>query len=292
MSYPPATLASLAKQLTLRFAQAGLEEPSREARRLLAAATDGQPADLIARPETMVSSADVARVEAWAARRAAQEPLSRILGERAFYGRTFRISPATLDPRPETETLVDAVLDYARAEQFADRPLRLIDVGTGSGCLILTLLAELPNATGVGTDVSAAALVIARDNAERFGLHDRVALRETRSLDGCSETFDVLVSNPPYIPSREIAGLEPSVRDHDPRLALDGGEDGLSVYREIAPRLPTVVPRGFAAFEVGVGQADDVAALLLASTAADRTMVRVHKDLAGHTRCVAVMTRS
>src|SRR5262249_30434047 len=162
--------------------------------------------------------------------------------------------PDTLDPRPETETLVELVLDIVRDEGWGARPLRLLDIGTGTGCILLTLLAELATAEGLGTDVSTAALDVARGNAARLGLEGRVAWQHARGLDGIAGPFDLIVSNPPYIPSAEIGTLEPEVARFDPRLALDGGGDGLDVYRDIVASAPAVTASdGWCVVEIGAG---------------------------------------
>ena len=186
-------------------------------------------------------------------RRLAHEPLSRIRGERDFYGRAFAITPAVLDPRPETETLIDLVLQWADETGGRDRPLDIIDIGTGSGAILITLLAELPRATGLGTDVSPDALQVASSNAVRNAVAGRARFELAHALDGIDGPFDILVSNPPYIPSADVLTLEAAVRDYDPALALDGGPDGLRIYRQIAARAGAVVPSGLIALEVGAG---------------------------------------
>ena len=259
---------------------------------LVARALGIRSEDLVRGPEQRLSDADAEALSGWVARREAREPLGRIAGEREFYGRTFRLSAETLEPRPDSETLIDTTLALARGDPKLSGPLRIIDIGTGTGCLLLTLLAELPNATGVGTDVSAGALEVAVENSERLGLAGRAAWRQARGLAMVDETFDIMVSNPPYIPSAEIAGLPPEVRWFDPRTALDGGEDGLELYREIAGAWACVVPEGLVVLEVGAGMADDVVRLF--AEGPHRAMVEkitLKRDLAGHLRCVAVQTR-
>jgi release factor glutamine methyltransferase len=272
---------------------AGFEDPHREARRLVATALEDDAIASLARDEVVLNAQQLRRIRAALARRLKREPLSRIAGHRDFYGRSFTVTPATLDPRPESETIIDAVKEIAVEESWQTRPLQVLDVGTGSGCLLLTLLAEFPRAQGLGTDISAEALAIAEDNARRLGLAARARFGERRSLTGLHEVFDLVVSNPPYIASGEIAGLAPEVRDWDPRAALDGGEDGLEVYRELAPHLSLVVPRGWAFFEVGAGQADAVCEILVRLHFGLRPPhMRQWKDLGGHTRCVAMKTHS
>jgi release factor glutamine methyltransferase len=251
------------------------------------------PAELLARPERPLSMEEAERLGRYLDRRCRREPVSRILGKRDFYGRCFALSPATLDPRPDSETLVEAVLDLVRGEGRATAPLRLLDVGTGSGCLLLTLLCELPRATGVGTDIDQAALDVARANAVGLGVADRASWVVADALDGVAGDFDILIANPPYVRSGEIAGLEPEVRDFDPIAALDGGADGLEFYRRIAARVPTAVPDGWIVLEVGHDQADAVGVLLLSNLdATSRGSLRFYRDVTGHRRCVAVRTQS
>lgn len=279
--------------LTRELADAGIDDgPARDARLLLMAALGFSGTDLLREPERRISENEALKLGNFARRRAAREPVSRILGERGFYGRTFHIAPATLDPRPCTETVIDATLEVVEREGWRNHPIRILDIGTGSGALLVTLLAELPLATGVGTDISDDALAGARGNAERLGVTSRATFLNRRTLDGIDETFDLLVSNPPYIPTGDIAGLEPEVRDFDPLGALDGGADGLDFYRALAEGLHRQVPNGWALFEVGAGQADDVAALLqrAAGGTAATAEIKRWKDLGQHTRCVAVRT--
>jgi len=272
---------------------AGLEGALRDARLLLLEALSMSAVDLLRDPERRLTADEAARLSGFALRRLAREPVSRILGTRGFYGRTFHITPATLDPRPCTETLIEAVLDLADVEGWRDRPIRIVDIGTGSGALLVTLLAELPLATGVGTDISDDALAAARGNAERLGVTERATFLNRRTLDGLDGSFHFLVSNPPYIPTADIASLEPEVRDFDPSAALDGGADGLDLYRELAAGVRRIVPAGWALLEVGAGQADDVTGLLGAalSNSGGPPETRLWTDLGQHTRCVAVRTQ-
>jgi release factor glutamine methyltransferase len=215
--------------------------------------------------------------------------VSRILGTRGFYGRDFEITPDVLDPRPETETLIDVMLDIVAEEGWHDRPVRICDIGTGSGAIIVTLLAELPGAHGVATDISAAALLVAHKNAHRHGVNHRLGLIHGRTLQGVTGPFDLVVSNPPYIPGAEIARLDPGVRAYDPVMALDGGPDGLAVYREIASEIRRFQPPPWLVLEVGAGQATDVAALFASKNPDSIPIsIRYRKDLGGHTRCVAL----
>src|SRR5437870_6345664 len=210
------TLAAALRQATADLRRAGVENAGDDARRLLAAVLSLSAAQILARPERPLSPDEARTVSRCVARRAAREPVSRILGDRDFYGRSFAISPATLDPRADSETLIAATLELAASEGWLARPLRLLDVGTGSGCLLLTLLAELPDAAGVGTDTSIAALDVARANAQRLGVADRAQWLAADALEAIRGKFDILISNPPYIPTHEMAGLDPEVRCYDP----------------------------------------------------------------------------
>ena len=274
------------------LAEAGVEDAGREARLLVAAAAGVDTAQIISHPEQQLSGDTQTKLQSMLARRCAREPLSRILGGREFYGRRFVLSPATLDPRPDSETLIEAALDIAEREGWRDRPIRILDIGTGTGCLLLTLLAELPLATGLGTDISAAALQTATLNAASLDVTARTTFVLADMLDGVDGPFDLIVSNPPYIASADIAGLSPEVRKYDPHAALDGGADGLDFYRRIATGLERVL-RGWAILEVGAGQADAVALLLQQTfVKTRRAEVTRHSDLGGHTRCVAVRLQS
>ncbi len=264
---------------------AGIEAPAREARLLLGHAAQLTPTIMIGFPERNVTPEAAESYRALIARRVAREPVSHLLGVREFWSRPFRVTSDVLDPRPDTETLIEAVLDELHDRR---RPYRLLDFGTGSGCIILTLLAELPAATGWAVDVSAAALDVAGQNAERFGFAGRMAWREgawdAALLPDDPQSFDIIVSNPPYIPKAEIETLAPEVRHHEPRLALDGGADGLDAYRALAPVVARLLaPDGLAAFEIGMGQGESVRALM---EKAGLKAAGSAADLAGRERCL------
>lgn len=272
---------------------AGIDGGMRDARLLLLEALGISAEDLVRAPERRLTDEEGRRLSDFARRRLAREPVSRILGTRGFYGRTFRITPATLDPRPCTETVIEAALELADGEGWRDKPIRILDVGTGSGALLVTLLAELPLATGVATDISDGALAMARENAERLGVASRATFLNRRTLDDVDERFHLLVSNPPYIPTGDIASLAPEVRDFDPPSALDGGADGLDLYRALGDGFGAVVlPAGWMVVEVGAGQAADVEAIFRRSAVvAAPSDIRFWTDLGQHTRCVAVRTQ-
>lgn len=256
----PVTVSGKQAELRARLAAAGAPTPDLDARLLVLQATGLSHEALIAEPGRLLDPRQAQHLESLARRRLAREPVSRIAGEREFYGRPFLIGPATLDPRPETETVVDCALRHIRARR--DDTLRILDLGTGSGALLVSLLAELPQACGIGTDLSEEALLVAIENAGRLGVAERASFVWTSWTTAIGGQFDVVVSNPPYIPTRMIAGLEAEVREYDPHLALDGGDDGLGAYRSIAEGArPLVAPGGMIAVEIGGGQAEVVAAI-------------------------------
>jgi release factor glutamine methyltransferase len=271
---------------------AGIDSAGLDVRRLLAAALDLREAQLLARPECDVCSERAQRFAAFIERRRRREPVSRIIGAREFYGRSFAVSPATLDPRPESETLIETTLELVRQEGWTSAPLRILDVGTGTGCLILTLLSELRQATGLGTDLSEAALGVARNNAAGLGLTERVRWRATDLLENVDEQFHILVSNPPYLTTAELAAAEPEVRRFDPPLALDGGVDGLAIFRRLSKGIGKVVRSGWIVLEVGHDQADRVAEIMQPVAGGRLEELRFTRDVAGRRRCVAVRTRN
>lgn len=261
---------------------AGIAEPRREARLLAAGALGLSLADLILREDQPIGP-QAKRLEDWLARRLAHEPLSRIAGTREFFGLALALNAATLDPRSDTETLVEAVLEGAGRGYLGAAP-HILDLGTGTGAILLALLSVLPDATGLGIDIAPEAVEAAAGNARRLGLADRARFCVGDLFHGLSGTFSVIVSNPPYIPSGEIPLLDPEVRLHDPRRALDGGPDGLALYRRIAHEAPRFLQSGgLLAVEVGQGQAREVAALFAASGLDDGP---IRRDLAGIERVV------
>lgn len=275
---PPEPAQALLRWAVEQLSAAGCETPALDARLLLQSAAGLTREDLILDPGREVAAAAAATYRRHVLRRTAREPVSRILGEREFYGRRFRVTPAVLDPRADTETLVDAAL------QVMPRDARLLDLGTGSGAIIATLLAERGDASGLATDLSAAALQVARVNAEALGVAARIAFAQGHWFDPVEGRFDLVLSNPPYIPAGEIAGLSPDVRDFDPHTALAGGADGLDPYRAIAAGvLAHLEPQGHVLVEIGAGQADDVETIFLA---AGMTLRQRYADLGGHVRCL------
>ena len=259
-----------------------MESPTIDARLLLEAAAPVSRADIITDPHRVLDAEAEARFAAFVERRARREPVSLILGRKGFWTLMLGVAPGVLTPRPETETILDVVLPRFAA----DAAFSLLDLGVGSGAIALSILAERPRAKGLGVDVSEDALAVARDNAAQLGLAPRLALLRGDWTAGLEpESFDLVVSNPPYVATAEIGTLAPEVREHDPRLALDGGPDGLDAYRRLAPEILRVLkPGGLFAVEIGAGQAAAVSALFAAAGAAD---LATHKDLAGRDRVVA-----
>ncbi|HUF86986.1 MAG TPA: peptide chain release factor N(5)-glutamine methyltransferase [Thermohalobaculum sp.] len=271
--------AELIARAAARLGAAGVPEPGRDARLLYrwAARIDGP--GLAATLRDPARPHEIARFEHAVAARAGRAPLSHIVGGRLFWGRRFRVTPDVLDPRPETETLIAHALEGPPAR-------RILDLGTGSGCILLTLLAEWPEAAGLGVDISAAALAVARQNARALGLAGRAGFRQGDWCGGLAEPFDLVVANPPYVSEAELAALEPEVREHEPRLALAGGPDGLDAVRRIAAGVgPLLSPGGRLMLEIGSGQGPAAAAIL---AAAGLACARIVADLDGRDRVAAV----
>ena len=270
------TVSELLDEAAALLSAAGLPEPRRRARRLLAESLGLSPADLLARSERPLAARDIERSRTMLKRMAAGEPISRILGRREFWGLEFALSAATLDPRPETETLVEAVRYRL---QGRGEGCRFLDLGTGTGCLLLALLSEFPRAFGVGIDIVEGAVATARGNARALGLVDRALFCVgdwTRAVKG---RFAAIVANPPYVATASLSDLPREVARYDPRRALDGGADGVAAYRALAVDLPALLaPAGIFACEIGLGQSPAVAAILGAS---GLTIEAVLRDLAG-----------
>lgn len=274
------------RSLTARFKAGRVDSPELDARILVGAVLGLDLTGVIAAAERLLTSDESARLEDFARRRLVGEPVARLLGAREFWGLPLQLSAATLVPRPDTETAVELALEMLRAVPHSGRAQRIADLGTGSGAILLALLSELPDACGIGTDISEAALRAARTNAICLGLDRRAAFVVCSYAAALSGTFDLIVSNPPYIRSAEIAGLGSEVRDHDPRVALDGGTDGLDAYRALIPQSAALLAQhGVLVVEVGHDQSADIAGLM---TAAGLTLDRPPKaDLAGIQRAVA-----
>ncbi len=252
------TLAEALRAAVPNLAEAGVQDPARDARLLLAHAVGIGADRMTLHLGDVLGPEAAARFATAIEARCLRQPVSQIIGERQFWGRGFRVTPDVLDPRPDTETLVEVALQT----RFG----RVLDLGTGSGAILLTLLAERSGATGIGSDLSPAALQVAQGNARRHGLSDRAEFLCSDWFSAVTGTFDLVVSNPPYIAESEIAGLSPEVRDWEPTLALTPGGDGLAAYRAIAAGLGAhLAPGGTLAVEIGPTQAEAVKAILAAT---------------------------
>ena len=266
------------------FSQAGIEDAKVDARALLCHALRIDRARLLADSDRVLEAREVAALSALAARRLKREPVSRIRGRKEFWNLMLEVTPAVLTPRPETETVVEAALDLFGRDGMKMEMLRILDIGTGSGALLLALLSELPKAVGLGTDISEDALETARANAERNGLKDRCTFLACDIAEGVEGEFDLIVSNPPYVVHDEIATLVPEVRDYAPTVALDGGKDGLDCYRAIARQAPRLLAAGGRLIvELGAGQEGAVRTLF---TKAGLQVGAARPDLAGIPRAL------
>ena len=297
-----------------KLAKAGIDSPALDTHLLVLHALKLDRAEIMSHPERVLSADEIRTLENLIARRAAHEPVARIQGKREFWSLPFKLNEATLEPRPDSETLVEVALKQLRTsfprkreESSCERPrardssaadaagldsrfrgndVSILDLGTGTGCLLLALLHELPDATGLGIDIAPRAVEQGTTNAKNLGLSARASFKIGNWFEDITDKFDAIVSNPPYIPAGDIPSLMPEVREHDPMQALDGGKDGLGIYRLLIPQLSQFLkPKGFAIFEVGMGQADDVAALCHRAGFVD---ISKYKDLNGIERCVAV----
>jgi release factor glutamine methyltransferase len=257
------TVAAARRVFAIALRAEGFDMPDLDARVLIAHALGLDHAGLIRESDRTLSSGEVDAIAALAARRLKREPVARIVGVKEFWSLPLAVTAATLVPRPETETVVEAALKAIDAGGRRNDPLRVLDIGTGSGALLLALLSELPNADGIGTDVSIDALLVARGNAARLGLANRVGFVACDFAAAVRGPFDLIVTNPPYVESEAIAALAPGVRDYEPRRALDGGPDGLDAYRAIAEQVPRLLaPQGHFVAEFGAGQSAAVEAIL------------------------------
>lgn len=275
------TLVSLWTDVRKRLEAAGVDSPVLDARLLLEAGAGVSRLEIVTDPRRPVTSAQAEAVNALTARREAREPVSHIIGRKHFWTIDLAVNADVLTPRPETEFVVEAGL---RELLPADAPHRILDLGAGSGAIILALLKDRPNATGIAVDISEAALEVVRVNAEQLGVADRLELRHSDWAKDLDERFDLIVSNPPYIATADIEGLEPEVSRFEPRVALDGGPDGLVAYRIIAAALPRLLkPGGAFALEVGLGQAESVRTM---AKAVGLTVGEPWRDLQGIPRVV------
>lgn len=275
------TLLTAWKGAQARLKAAGIDSPSIDARLLLEAATGAGRVDILTDPYRVIEADKAATLDAMVERRLKREPVSRILGKKGFWKIMLNVTPDVLSPRPDTETLLDVIVRAFPPQ----RAFEMIDLGTGSGAILLAALMERAGARGVGTDISTEAIAVARENAANLDLNNRCTFIRTDWAAGFADhSFDLVVSNPPYIPTGDIAGLDPEVREHDPHLALDGGPDGLQPYRALAPEIARILrPEGVFAVEIGWDQGAQVKALF---EAAGFTGVKVVKDLGDRDRVV------
>lgn len=277
-----ATLGEEMNRLTARLARTGSSSPRLDARLLVGHALDVEMTEIVAHPERRLSAGDMACIEQLGRRRADREPMAQILGTKEFWSLPFKVTGATLVPRPESESLIEAALDWLDARR--DRRMDILDMGTGSGALLLALLSELPNARGLGTDISPSALEVARENARRLGLGARARFQSADWGAGLTGRFHVILVNPPYVTASEMGRLPPEVRLFEPGGALAGGPDGLLHYRVLVPQSARLLhPGGGLFLEVGQGLAPKVAKIV---TAAGFAIGAKRRDLAGVERCV------
>ncbi len=280
-----ANVAEALHRAAATLGAAGVARPRLDARLLLAHVLRIGPEGVIAEPERPVDPAALKRLARLTARRARREPVARILGTREFWSLPFKLTPDTLDPRPDSETVVESAL-AALAAAGVSRPLRLLDLGTGTGCLLLALLHELPNARGLGVDIDAKACAAAAANAASLGLERRAWFAAGDWGRATGGAFNLIVANPPYVPDGCIDALQPEVARYEPRRALAGGADGLDCYRALAPDLARLLaPDGLGVVEIGAGQAGAVMELF---AAAGLEGLGAGRDLAGIERCVVL----
>ena len=269
------TIAKAIAEATSNLESANVDDPRREARLLIGAALQKTSTQIFNSVDEIISQSNLDRISELLSRRANGEPVAYILGEREFWSLPLMVSPATLIPRPDSETLIELVLEH-----YSDCPPgRILDLGTGSGCLLLALLSEFKMATGVGVDISADAIAVAAENAKRVELFDRSDFLQGNWTKGQVNTFDLIVSNPPYIPTRDIDGLDKDVRAFEPMTALDGGDDGLDMYRAIFSAISQVLAAdGKVVVEIGIGQRDDVCGIALIN---GFDLVKARADIGG-----------
>lgn len=274
-----ATIGHALSVAEARLSGAGCATPRLDARVLLSHVLGLDPAGLLTRRDDPLASKDADAFDALVTRRADREPVAHLTGIKGFWEHDFVVSADVLTPRPDSETIIEAALDHIPVNMDA----RILDLGTGSGCLLLSILAARRHTTGMGIDTSMPALVIARRNAKQLCLDDRVQFENRSFTDPPDGPFDLIVANPPYVPAADIDGLEPEIA-FEPRAALDGGADGLDAYRAIAPHVANrLVPGGVIVLEVGAGQADAVTNLMCD---AGLSVGALRHDLAGIARCV------
>ena len=281
----PRSIEHVLKLARQRLRAVGIETAALDARILLQDATGFAAEDIVLHPDGVLLPTAIGRFDAMVEQRLRHQPVSRILGVREFYGRSFKVSPAVLDPRPDTETVIELALDVMKGRMVC----RFLDIGTGSGAIAITVAGERPQWRGVALDISEAALAVAQVNAEALVVATRLEFVTGNWFPSGSDTFDLIISNPPYIISSAIAELSPDVRDYDPVLALDGGPDGLDAYRVIAQGAGArLSAQGLVVVEIGAGQETDVEAIFEGQ---GFSLVSSRRDLGTHIRGLAFATR-
>jgi len=279
----PPEAGKLHREIAARLRQAGVETPMLDARLIVCHVSGLSNLDLIARPNALINEAGCRRIDQFAQRRMAGEPVSRLLGSKEFFGRVFKVTPATLDPRPDTEIVVEACLRLLHPYQSPT----VLDLGAGTGAIAITLLCEHLLATAVACDISESALEVCRENSVTLKVDKRLTCLCSNWFSSVSGAFDLIVSNPPYIPAADIAGVSREVRDHDPLIALDGGTDGLDAYRHIFSHAAEYLkPGGSVVVEFGAAQHDGVVEVAdYNSMALRKKPSGLIRDLAGTIRC-------
>jgi release factor glutamine methyltransferase len=276
---PGIRLSEFLAYATTTLQTAGIDNPQLDSRLLAAHGLKLDRAQLLSQSDRVLTEREIGLLTVFIEYRARHESVARIKGEREFWSLPFGLNEATLEPRPDSETLIEAALKKTPKPEA-----RILDIGTGTGCLLLSLLHELPKATGLGVDISERAIQQAQENAQRLNMQNRATFKSNNWAEGITETFDIIISNPPYIAHDVILTLAPEVRDFDPTLALNGGKDGLNAYRHLIPELPKLLkPKGFAVFEIGYDQATSVTTLF---KNAGFTTITTRKDLGGNDRCL------
>ena len=280
----PLTIDDVMRRARHRLQAGGIETAQLDARVLVGHVLGMGHGALIAQGQQSVASSESTAIDRAIARRLAHEPVALITGRKEFWGLIFHVNAATLVPRPDSETLVEAVLDHA-GSRASSPGLRILDLGTGTGCLLLSLLHELPQATGVGCDIEKGAVRLAERNAQSLGLSERCEFKISNWADSVNESFDIIICNPPYIRRTDILDLQPDVCRFEPKSALDGGEQGLDAYHELRSHIARCAKKGaFVALEVGQGQAESVRKLLFSEP--NLKFLGFRTDLAGIQRCV------
>ena len=278
-----ASVKDVLRNAVLELQGAHIETASMDARMLLQFVLELTREELLLDNEREISPKQLAQYQLLLDKRKNRQPVSQLIGKREFWGMCFKVTQDTLDPRPDSETLIEAILARLPNREV---PLKVLDLGTGTGCLLLTVLSQYPNAQGIGVDISLDALNVARENAKKLGLEHRVEFLSSCWGNEVKESYDLVISNPPYIPSSIIPSLAPEVAQWEPKLALDGGEDGMDCYRAIVPQLKTLLaPQGLAVFEIGIGQAKDLQAVVESHA---MQVAGSKDDMAYITRCVLV----